>query len=472
MMSQRSRKVLGAGLMVAGYAALAAYYRFRPQPEGINGPPLRTYRVPVEDVRFLHDTTWYLDGEQKSIRCITDEVVRIVREARKFVVMDIFLFNLHHAIDPDVGPFVPTTRQIAEAFAARDRPGYFITDPLNTSYGTAGSEPLEWLRAAGVEVCFTNLAKLRDPDLLYSPLWRLFIRWWGGGRSGVFPNPQRQDRTTTARAFLMALNGKSNHRKVVIADEDEDYVTLVTSSNFEDSSSYFCNVALRVRSRSVSRHFLEAERAMAAISGCHIPVEIPPGDEPAGEARVTPLMGTEIRDALLADLRTAGRGDEIHLFQLFLSHRGVIEALVEASRRGAEATVVLDQNKTSFGNEKAGYPNQVVAAELLRRSRVHVRMANTHHEEFHTKLLLVRRGPRCVMHLGTANFNRRSLSDTNAEANLRVDLPLDAPAAQEALSYVRWAASAPRSVPAQMGDPSRLKYLAYRFMEATGSGTF
>ena len=76
------------------------------------------------------------------MREIADEVARVVRAAQRFVRMDVFLFNLHHTAGKS---FIPTTRQLAEAFAESGASGFFITDPLNTTYGIEHNEAFDWL---------------------------------------------------------------------------------------------------------------------------------------------------------------------------------------------------------------------------------------------------------------------------------------------------------------------------------------
>src|SRR5690606_40721102 len=140
------RDLLKWGVPLATLVGTSLYYRFRPQPEGINGVRY-TYRVPSENIRFFHDTTWYENGQRQSVRQITPELIRLIENADRFAVMDVFLFCLHHAHHMN---FIPTTRQIVDAFASKERPAWFITDPLNVMYGTAESAPIRWLREAGV----------------------------------------------------------------------------------------------------------------------------------------------------------------------------------------------------------------------------------------------------------------------------------------------------------------------------------
>lgn len=144
----------------------------------------------------------------------------------------------------------------------------------------------------------------------------------------------------------------------------------------------------------------------------------------------------------------------MYVFVLFLSERDIIAALVETARRGAAVTVILDQNRVSFGKPKSGFPNQFVAAELARKSHIMIRWANTQEEEFHSKFILVQKRHHCIFHVGSANLTRRSLSNTNLEANVRVEAPTEARVCQDALQYACRLAREPFSIPAGRGNPS------------------
>ncbi len=63
-----------------------------------------------------------------------------------------------------------------------------------------------------------------------------------------------------------------------------------------------------------------------------------------------------------------------------------------------------------------------MAWELRRRSggRIAVRWYDTHGEQFHTKLVLLRSGDSVVAFGGSANLTRRNIGDYNLEADVRV----------------------------------------------------
>ena len=70
----------------------------------------------------------------------------------------------------------------------------------NERYGAQHSPQLRLLRAAGVEVVLARLDKLRDPNFLYSSLWRLGLRWWDRPRGPLGFETRR-------------LNFKGDHRQ-------------------------------------------------------------------------------------------------------------------------------------------------------------------------------------------------------------------------------------------------------------------
>ena len=456
-------------LPIAVYAGLAAYYRYRPHPRGLEPPP-RSYRLPAQNLRFVYNMVWYENGERRAVRQVVDTMCELIRRARRWVVLDVFLFNQLHV---EHGQFVPVTRQVADAFRGKRHPSYFITDPFNVFYGTMPCRPLDWLREAGVRVGVVDARRIRDNNLVYSPLWRALLQWFGNGRPRWLPNPVDRRYRTTLRAILEALNFKGNHRKVLIADDGNgSYVSFITSGNLEDSGSYYAETGLVIHSREVARHFLASEKAVAHLADMVIPCEVEPGPEPEGEAWLTPLMGTCIKRAVLSDLRAAEAGDELFLFMLFLADRDVLRELKEAALRGVRVSLLLDQSRRSFGSEKRGFPNHFAAAELAPYPNVRIRWGNTRLEEFHTKLCVLAKPDRCIVHLGSANFTRRGLSGTVLEANVRLEAPLTAPVCQDILRYAHWAFSDPRSLERIDLDRSRLKQAWYRLQEITGLATF
>jgi phosphatidylserine/phosphatidylglycerophosphate/cardiolipin synthase-like enzyme len=458
------------------------------------------YSIAPKDVTFIADIT-SADAYGRTIvsQGIFDEMLQTVRSARRFIVLDYFLFNGLSSVAPDDGngnsegsgpPLRPLSAELRDALieARRAQPDLqvlLITDPINEVYGGAPSHDLRLLRAAGVEVAVTDLDRLRDSNFIYSSLWRLGIGWWNGGSGqgpgrGWLPNPlDESDVPISFGAWARLANFKANHRKVLIADDGHDgLVGIVGSANPHDASSAHSNIALKA-SGPLLQPLLESELAIAHFSGWKgsltaqvVPVPSTGGGSEASRGseatRAKILTEGAIRAALLERMDAAVSGDGIDIAMFYISDRGIVESLLAASRRGVAVRLILDPNKDAFGHAKSGIPNRPVASELAAASdgAIHIRWYRTHGEQFHTKLALIYGPRRLWLTAGSANFTRRNLADYNLEANVAVDYfeTLWGNRASLGIEYT-----------ADFGyysDPSQLHYWLYRVMEATGLSTF
>lgn len=510
----RPRRRAGRWLIAAAVAyaaARGAHGALRPLPPGFGvAGPLH----PAEAVTFLADTTTVSpapgaaaaraaseaapppgrlpDGWERQVeQHIFDAVFDLIDGARQGVVVDMFLYNRWQGARPERTRAL--TEQLTEHLVAKRRaiPSadvVLLTDPINTVYGSAASPDLDALRAAGVTVVITDLTRLPDSNPLWSGPWRAFIAPLGTAGRGWLPNPFAPDGPrVTARAWFALFNFKANHRKVAIADTPDGPAAIVTSANPHNGSSAHGNVALKVRGPVVA-DLIESERAVAALSGVALPAMAwaspTPAAEAAGDApppgapRVGLLTEQAIRDAVVATLDGAGRGDRVDVAVFYLAHRGVIAALVAAADRGAAVRVLLDPNKDAFGRTKNGVPNRPVAAELRRRGGIDVRWCDTHGEQCHAKLVLVRRADgTATLNLGSANLTRRNIDGLNLETNLVVEAAHDAPVIADAVAAFEraWSNAGGRVFSADYGayaEDGWFKRVLYRVMEATGLSTF
>ena len=259
------------------------------------------------------------------------------------------------------------------------------------------------------------------------------------------------------------LNFKANHRKVFMADQEENAAVIITSGNPHDGSSAHSNVALKITGK-LWRDVYDAEAAVAKLSGRALqgpPLGLDENSmlsfEPAiliksqggtlgldensrleaEHAKIVFLTENQIKKELLARIGETTANDEIHMVVFYLADRQIIKELVNASERGVHIKVILDPNKDAFGFEKIGIPNQPVAAELLKRSsgKIEVRWYDTHGEQFHSKMAIIKHGKEASLLLGSANFTRRNLNNYNLEANISVAAEEDALFIKAAVDY-------------------------------------
>ncbi len=466
--------------LLAVLAGTGLYHLFKPLPPGLDERgPWRT----LPDAQLLADITWQdKQGRTVQEQAIFDEILRLIGQARRLVVVDMFLFD-----DSGGGPDQrPLARQLTEALIERRQavPGMtilVISDPVNTLYGGSQSPWFRQLREAGIPVVETDLSPLRDSNPLWSAIWRLCCQWLGNDPDGGWlPNPAG-DSQVTLRSYLALLNFKANHRKTLIVDEGERARALVTSANPHDGSSRHHNMALSFTGPAV-RDLLASERAVPGTdrTGVHwpeLPTDTPRNTVEELQGRI--LTEAAIRDAALTMIREAPAGSALDLSMFYLSHRPIIRALIDAHRRGVQLRVLLDANHDAFGREKNGIPNRQAGLDL-HRAGVPVRWCNTHGEQCHTKLLM-RRNPdgEWQMLLGSANFTRRNLDNFNLETDIQVrgKGPVEISRRAAAL-FDRYWQQGPQDSPAlslpygTRADENPWRYWRYRVMEASGLSTF
>ncbi len=483
----RSRRWLTRILLVAllAYLGMATYQVFKPLPEGIGQPyPVRS----SNDVTLFTDIT-YLDaaGTHHSDQQVFDEVLRLIGQAKRLVVLDMFLFN--DFTGADAAPSLrPLSAELTEALVERKRavPGLqvlVITDPINTLYGGMPSKHLDALRAAGVDVVVTDLGKLRAPNPAWSGFWHLCCRWAGNSDSGGWlPSPFGKGKVSL-RSYLAMLNLNANHRKTLVVDEGDGWTGLVATANPHDGSSAHGNAALRFRGEA-ALDLLRSERPVAAMSAHAWPTTaaeaITQSSRTTGskdDTQLQVLTEGRIRDALINSVESANAGDQLDVAVFYFSHRALVKAVIAAQQRGVQVRVLLDPNEDAFGRKKNGIPNRQVALEL-HQAGVPVRWCDTHGEQCHAKMMFKQATDGSAeLIVGSANYTRRNLDDYNLESSARVLAQADASVMQQAGRYFEqsWGNTGSRriSVPyADYADDSRLRYWRYRFTEASGLSSF
>jgi len=487
--------------LVGLWLALAGWEANKPLPPGARIASA-WHSVPVQDVSFIADiTSADAYGRAISSQAIFDETLKVIRGAHQFLVLDYFMFNSRHdGLDPTSPLLRPLSGTLRDALIERrqavpDLKVLFITDPINELYGATPSADLRLLRAAGVDVVATDLDPLRDSNHFYSSAWRLAIKWWHPSAQGTgsLPNPlDDSDTPLPFGAWAQLLNFKANQRKVVIGDDGSGgLVGVVGSANPHDASGADSNVAARVTGPVLSS-LLESELNIARRSGWHGSLPLPPiAPQPAPAdttdltsgkvARVQVLTEGAIHDALIQRIDAAIRGESVDIAMFYVADRAVVEALLAAGRRGVNVRLILDPNKDAYGHTTSGLPNQPAASELVSESdgAIHVRWYRTHGEQFHTKLVMIYGPQRLWLTLGSANLTTRSLGDYNLQANIAIEVGRSAALASQALEYfdTLWSNRASLGIEytadfSVYADPGQGHYWLYRFLEATGMGSF
>jgi len=460
-------------IMIGGWLILMAHGQSKPLPQGLS---LEGFQHSVGEVEFLADYTFQRDGKPVHEQAIFNRMCRIVEEAERFVLLDLFLFNSVHG---QGDKFPALAEELTGRLVAKKQqvPGVdivLITDVINRSYGAEEPEHFKKLRASGIRIIYTDTGMLRDSNFLYSAWWRIFCQWFGTQGEGWLPSPfGANGPAMTLRGYLSLLNFKANHRKVA-ANEKE---ALITSGNPHDASAYHSNIGFVVQGN-VLQDIVDSEAAVANLSGETLPRWAMSVSRKSGDLQVRLLTEGKIKSRLLQELGRCNKGCSVRMAMFYLSDRDIVEGLLDAADRGAEVRLLLDPNKDAFGRSKNGIPNRPVASELVARSEgaIQVRWYETHGEQFHSKLTIISQPEHTVLIGGSANLTRRNIDDLNLETCLEVAGPKDAKVMREATGYFErlWRnRDGNYSIDfKEFSEDSPFRYWLYRFQEWSGMSTF
>jgi len=238
-------------------------HKFLPDGMSFEG---EIHYVAEDSVEFLYDLA-YLDenGEYVLEQEIFDKLFEVVDNAEEFILIDMFLWSKKEGAYRDLGGELKT-HLVAKKLMNPDIKINVVTDEYNTAYRAFHNEDLFALEAAGINVVYTDMTKMRDSNYLYSSFWRTFGQIWGetnyNCEDGLIKYSGYQ---VCTRSALKLINSKANHRKVVVADSGEKVVSIVTSANPSGSGSAYSNVAFVIEEEIYS-DLIESEKNVAKFS--------------------------------------------------------------------------------------------------------------------------------------------------------------------------------------------------------------
>ena len=476
-------------ILIAIIIAVGIYGAYKPLPEGLNIEG-QIHSVPSDDIYFYSDKT-YVDssGNRHSDQTIIDEVLNMIDSANQYILIDMFLFNSF--LGSGVIPHRELADEITNALIKKKKQNpdiiiQIISDPINNIYGGFVSPHFETLRENGIPVIITNLSILRDSNIIYSSLWRSFLKLIPNLVS--LPNVfDSMEHNIGLKSYLKLFNFKANHRKVIVTDfvrsnGNIDFATLITSENFQDASSAHTNTAIKVNGY-IWKDVIASESTVAKLSNKHL---INPNLTLINKykinndgVRVQILTEKAIKNKVLELINSAEKDNIIDLVMFYISDRDIVRALKKADKRGVMLRILLDPNKDAFGREKNGIPNRQVSYELVKNSSGNtvIRWCHTHGEQCHSKLIILTSDMQYSIIQGSGNFTRRNLENLNLELNLYISTPTQIPVITDAKKFfdVSWNNKEDEIYSVEYNfysDSSIYRTLLYRFTEFTGISSY
>ncbi|MEK5523934.1 phospholipase [Heyndrickxia sporothermodurans] len=407
------------------YVSTILYHVYKPLPKGISYEG-QIHHVSEDDISFLTDLTYQKEGHLQIEQEIFPRIFEVIEQAQQFIVCDFFLFNSYY--DHDLN-FPPLSESMAQRLIRkkREKPNMriiVITDDINTYYGSHKSKELEEMKRNGIEVVMTNLDPLRDSTPLYSAVWRMFIRPFGQSGKGWIPNAMADTAPhMTIRSYLELLNIKANHRKTFATEKS----AFILSGNPHDASAYFSNHAIEIKGPIIQDLLLSEQAAVELSNGPKLPT-YSSKDGKKGEYEVQLLTEGKVFEHILKAINQTNPGDELWMGMFYIADRKIIHSLLKAADRGVNIKLILDPNENAFGNKKSGLPNRPVARELNKKSKgkIHIRWYNTGKEQYHAKLIYIKKRKHAQIFSGSTNLTLRNLADYNLETDVKITAPIEA----------------------------------------------
>jgi hypothetical protein len=362
----------------------------------------------------------------------------------------------------------PLARELADALLLRkrQRPNLkvmLVTDPRNEVYGGTPSRTLSALERAGIVVVRTRLERLRDPNPLYSSLWRLCVGWW----SDPFDETPGK---ATLRSSLRRRNLKADGRQLLVADDGAGgWTSIVMSAASTGAAASIggavsAGLGLEIRGH-LAAAIVASELQLAAWStdDDRLPAVPPVDSRGVGTIDARFLTEGAIQAALRDAIAIAGSGDSIKIAVQAFGDRQMVDAVVRAAARGARVQLLLDPGSPE---------TQAAAGELLREEpgsiEVRWRARDSRAEAGYA---VIQHRSDVWFDVGSANFTRRGLDDLDLAADIELHMPARAgPARAVADLFAKhWSNAAAY---ASHADESKETYWRYRVAEATGLSVF
>ena len=438
----------------------------------------------ADNVDFYYDLTYKKDSETHYERQIWDQAYDILDNAHDFFLMDIFVFNdfVGKGVKEKLQP-LPLAEEFAEKILEKRKKDpnvriYLILDESNTFYGAYDNKTHKKLEEAGVKIGYVDLAKLRDPMLVYSTPWRLFIRPFGNPKNvGKTKNPIYEETDpVTIRSILRALNAKADHRKLIMNEK----TAMLTSANPHAEGSKHSNVAFKFSSP-IIKDIYNAEKPVAKITkkDGNLKQSLPYQKfdiEPSNNNKIKLQYFTEGQTGIdiTKELKNTQPGDRVFIAQFFLADRQVINDIRKAARRGVKFEILLN-------NSTAGLPNKASAGELMKYARKHgyditIKFYNKGEEMYHVKMMSIFKKDYMITYGGSTNFTRRNMRNFNLENELKIISTYDQKVSQQISDYYDrlWTnRDGDFTLPYDSEKNEKVTNdLLFRFLEMNGMGAF
>ena len=367
------------------------------------------YEIPEDSVEFLYDLTYENSSNEEVIyeHQIFDKIFEIIDNAENFIILDMFLYG-----STTKPCYRNLTQELNEHLINKKQENpeiiiYFLTDKFNRLKESANKKHFKEIEDSGIEV-------------IYLPL-----------------NRYSNFLTDISSDILKLGKLKLNHRKILIADNNNQILSLITSWNPHDGSSANSNVALLIKEQ-IWQDIYKHEKRDAKIKNEKLESFLitPTPNNTNQTLLIQYLIDGGLMSSISKEIPKTKRGDSINLATFSLSDPKTIKELISASKRGVKIRIILDTNEFFFGKKKDGTPNKPVAEKLMKKGEnITIRWYKPYEEQFHTKLLVINNQTNNIVFLGSSNHANNQITLYNLQSDLKLTTKTNSKTADEINNY-------------------------------------
>jgi cardiolipin synthase A/B len=383
------------------------YYVTLPKGRIIQG---QTYEVSEDAIEFYYDLTYENKNQEITHdHQIFNKVLEIINNSEEFLIVDIFLIG-----ETDRTPYRNLSEEFVTALVNKkqenpEMPIYVISDDFNIILKPHNKK-------------YFNQLKENNIPVIYTPL----------NRNSPALNP-------VIRKFIKTSKKSLNHRKLIITKTNNEIISLITSTNFQNHGSENSNTAILIKEK-IWKDIYQYEKQEARIEDKKLEEIITNFQEPEkskSPIKVQYLADGGLMDLLPKEIKNTQKGDEINIAMFTLSDSKTINSLIKASKKGVKINIILDPNKFFFGQNQFGIPNKPVAEKLKRKSdnKINIRWYKSHEEQFHTKLISIKNSTHTTIFQGSSNIASNNIKFYNLQSDVKIITPNNSPINNQINNY-------------------------------------
>ena len=357
----------------------------------------QTYSIPESSIEFLQDLTYTKNNQTIYNHEIFNKTYEIIDQAQEFIILDMFLFGTTSKPHYKNLTQELTTHLINKKTNNPEIIIYFITDNFNIINKPQNKQFFTQLKQNNITTISTPIPK--------NPLTKIIT------------------------PYLKKDKKRLNHRKILIADNNNQTITLITSANPHDESSANSNTGIIIKQQ-IHNDIFKYEKQDAQITDEKLE-QLLKQNQQTNQPNKSSIQEKTIQVQYLADggaiksikqqIDQTTKGDSIKIATFYISDKQTTKKLIKASKREVDIKIILDTNENFFGKKRYGIPNKPVANTLTKKgNNIKIKWYESQGEQFHTKIAIIKTKQNTTITLGSSNLADNQILFYNLQSDIKL----------------------------------------------------